>query len=84
MKRFILSLALCSVLVFFSPFTIAITWLVGELVGVLFVCLFVLRLLVCISFLFLLVSGIDCDFSCYCFVTANFIGSVKPNNGSLN
>ena len=56
-------LALCYfVLVFFSPFRIAITSLGEErkLVLVLFVCLFDLRLFGFVCFLFLLVSGMGC------------------------
>ena len=82
-RRFILSFALCYfVLVFFSPFSIAITSLgeEKELILVRFVRLFNLRLFGFVSFLFLLVSGkgwaCDCGSSwtflflffswCYC------------------
>ena len=58
-RRFISSRALQFVLVLLSPFSIAITPTSGRgLVCVLFARLFVLRVLVCVSFLFLLVSGI--------------------------
>ena len=62
-RRFVLSLALCYfVLVFFSPFSIAITSLgeERELILVLFVRLFDLRLFGFVCFLFLLVYGKDC------------------------
>ena len=61
-RRFNLCLALCYfVLVFFSPFSIAITSFgKGELVLVLFVRLIVLRLFGFVCFLFLLVSGKGC------------------------
>ena len=69
-RRFILSFALCYfVLVFFSPFSIAITSLgeEKELILVRFVRLFNLRLFGFVSFLFFLVSGkgwaCDCGFS---------------------
>ena len=56
------SLALCFVLLFFSPFSIVIKSLGEERAClVIFVRWFGLRLLVCVSFLFLLVSGIGCD-----------------------
>ena len=61
-RRFMLSLALRFVLVFFSPFSIAITSLEGERAEL---CVF--RAFVCfarvgfVSFLFLLVSEIGCD-----------------------
>ena len=55
-------LALRFVLVVFSPLSIAITSLGEEkLVCAFFMRLFVLRVMVCVPFLFLLVSGIDCD-----------------------
>ena len=48
--------------VFFSPFSVAIFFFGEERVGLYaFVHLFVLHLMVCVSFLFLLVSGIGCD-----------------------
>ena len=60
-RRFVLSLALCYFgLVFFSPFSIAITSLGGELILVLFVRLFDLCLFGLVNFLFLLVSGKGC------------------------
>ena len=69
------SLALRFVLVFFSPFSIAITSLGEERADLCAHRAFVLRVLVCVSFPFLIVSGIDCDlllwhsldfsFSCY-------------------
>ena len=62
-RRFVLSLASCYfVLVFFSPFSIAITSLgeERELILVLFVRLFDLRLFDFVCFLFLLVSGKGC------------------------
>ena len=61
-RRFVLSLALCYfVLVFFSPFSIAITSLGEERANLsAFVRLFDLRLFGFVYFLFLLVSGKDC------------------------
>ena len=61
-RRFVLFLALCYfVPLFFSPFSILITSLgKGELVLVLFVLLFDLRLFGFVCFLFLLVSGKGC------------------------
>ena len=63
-RRFVLSLALFFfffVLVFFSPFSIAITTLgKRELILVLYVRLFDLRLFGFVCFLFLLVSGKGC------------------------
>ena len=62
-RRFVLCLTLCHfVLVFFSPFSIAITSLEEEreLILVLFVRLFDLCLFGFVGFLFLLVSGKDC------------------------
>ena len=61
-RRFVLCLTLCHfVLVFFSPFSIAITSLgKRELVLVLFVRLFDLCLFGFVGFLFLLVSGKGC------------------------
>ena len=60
--RFVLCLTLCYiVLVFFSPFSIAITSLEKrELILVLFVRLFDLCLFGFVDFLLLLVSGKDC------------------------
>ena len=61
--RFILSLALCFVLVFSVLLVLRLPRLgKRELVCVLFVRLYVLRVLVCVSFLLLLVSGIGRDF----------------------
>ena len=68
-KRFVLSLALCYfvldlfVVIFFSPLSIAITSLgeERELILVLFVRLFDLRLFGFVCFLFLLVFGKGCD-----------------------
>ena len=62
-RRFVLRLALCFfVIVFFSPFSIAITSLgeERELILVLFVRLFNLRLFGFVCCLFLLVSGKGC------------------------
>ena len=60
-RRFILYLTLYFVLVFFSPFSIAITSLgKRELILVLFVRLFDLRLFGFVCFLFFLVSGKGC------------------------
>ena len=63
-RRFVLCLTLCYfVLVFYSPFSIAITSLVEEranLILVLFVRLFDLCLFGFVGFLFLLVSGKGC------------------------
>ena len=62
-RRFVLCLTLCHfVLVFFSPFSIAITSLgeERELILVLFVRLFDLCLFGFVGFLFLLVSGKGC------------------------
>ena len=61
-RRFVLNGALCYfVLVFFSPFSIAITSLVEEkLILVLFVRLFDLRSTCFVCFLNLLVSGKGC------------------------
>ena len=64
-RRFLLSIALCYfVLVFFSPFSIAITShgeeRERELIVVLFVSLFDLRLFGFVCFVFLLVSGKGC------------------------
>ena len=59
--RFILSFTSHFVLVFLSPFTIAITLYREELVSVLFMRLSVLCALVCVSFLFVLVPGMGCD-----------------------
>ena len=64
-RRFVLSVALCFfVLMFFSPFSIVITTLgeERELILVLFVCLFDLRLFGFVCFLFLSVSGKGCGF----------------------
>ena len=59
--RFFVCLSMCHfVLVFFSPFSIAITSLGEELILVLFVRLFDLCLLGFIGFLFLLGSGKGC------------------------
>ena len=62
-SRFVLCLTLCYfVLVFFSPFNIAITSLgKRELIIVLFVRLFDLRLFGFVGFQFLLVSGKGCS-----------------------
>ena len=64
-RRFVLSIAFCYfVLVFFSPFSIAITSL-GEKIAnlsVFFVRLFDLCLLGFVCFLFLLVTGKGCFF----------------------
>ena len=61
-RRFVLCLALCYfVLVFFGPLSIAITSLGEELILVLFLRLFDLRLFGFVYFLFLLVSGKGCD-----------------------
>ena len=62
-RQFVVSLAFCYfVLVFFSPFSIAITSLGGEreLILVFFVRLFDLRLFGFVCVLFLLVSGNGC------------------------
>ena len=61
-RRFVLCLTLCHfVLVFFSPFSIAITSMgKSDLILVLFVRLFDLCLFGFVSFLFLLVSGKCC------------------------
>ena len=61
-RGFVLSLALCYfVIVFFNPFIIAIASLgKRELIFVLFVRLFDLRLFDFVFFLFLLVSGMGC------------------------
>ena len=60
-RRFVLNFTLCYfVLVFFSPFSIAITSLEKELILVLFVRLFDLHLFGFVSFLFLLVSEKGC------------------------
>ena len=61
-RQFILSLALHCVFVFFSPFSFVITSLGKERVGLCafpgFVCF---GPVVCVFFLFLLVSGTGCD-----------------------
>ena len=61
-RRFVVCLTLCHfVLVFFSPFSIAITSLgKRELILVLFVCLIDLCLFGFVGFLFLLMSGKGC------------------------
>ena len=60
-RRFIVCLSVCHfVLVFFSPFSIAITSLEEERILVLFVCLFDLCLFGFVGFLFLLGSGKGC------------------------
>ena len=60
-RRFVVCLSMCHfVLVFFSPFNIAITSLGGELILVLFVRLFDLCLFGLVGFLFLLGSGKGC------------------------
>ena len=60
-RRFVVCLSVCHfVLVFFSPFSIAITSLWGELILVLYVRLFGLCLFRFIGFLFLLGSGKGC------------------------
>ena len=61
-RRFVVCLSMCQlVLVFFSPFNIAITSLgEEELILVLFVCLFGLCLFRFVGFLFLLGSGMGC------------------------
>ena len=60
-RRFFVCLSMCHfVLVFFSPFSIAITSLGEELILVLFVRLFDLCLLGFVVFLFLLGSGKGC------------------------
>ena len=60
-RRFVLSIALCYfVLVFFSPFSIAITSLVEERATLCAFRLFDLRLFGFVCFLFLLVSGKGC------------------------
>ena len=61
-KRFILSLALLFALVLYRLFSIAITSLGEERVGLCaFHAFLVLHLLVCVSFFFFLVSEIGCD-----------------------
>ena len=63
MRQFVLGLTLCYfVLMFFSPFSIAITSLgeERELILVLFIRLFDLRLFGFVCFLFLLASGKGC------------------------
>ena len=86
--RFISSLALCFVLLFFSPFSIPITSLGEARAGLCdFVRFFLLRWLVCVSLLFLLVSGIGCnlwlwhslDFSFYLLELSEFRLHIATN-----
>ena len=93
--RFILSLALRFYPCVFNPLSIAITSLgeERELVSVLFVRLFVLLVMVCVTFLFLLVSEIGCDvivalpglffFTLFSFETAELISCSQTGNKSL-
>ena len=61
-RGLVLSLALCYfVLVFFSPFSIVITWLGEERANLSAFRLFDLCLFGFVGFLFLLVSGKGCD-----------------------
>ena len=68
-RQFILTLALHFVFVFFSPFSTAIK---RELLCGLFQPSFVLGVLICVTFLFLLVSGLAATCNCGTLWTFHF------------
>ena len=84
-RRFILSLALRLVLVFFSSFSVAITspCLGKREVDCVFHAFVCFALLICVSFLFLFVSGFSCDLGLWHSLdfSVNLFDHAKPTSG---